>query len=139
MAGAMPARLLSNFHDTLSLEDVGADQPSYQAYFVHRHSLYALAEFFGWRWQQHGIPEGMIHTGTTVFIELLRNDTGGHEVVFKQWSPHCGASDYIACPREMIPFKDCQKSTVCSLQEFAQMIQKRTDRTGDYQHLCASH
>merc|ERR1711924_201897 len=137
LAGSLPTTLLKNMLNTVDPAQIGPDEPSYYGYFVHRHSLYALAEFFGWSWKQSGIPEGQVHTGTTVFIELRRNSTGGLTVEMKQWNPHCGETNATSCPREPIPLSGCSMSggSVCSLNEFAGMIQTRNDRTGDWSKL----
>jgi len=128
-AGSLPATLLSNIQDS-----VNGHPETYFAYFSHREALYAIAEFFGWKWQQKGIPRDMIWTGTTVFIELHRNSSGAYEVALKQYYPQCGSAN--ATCLEPIHLEGCAKSDLCSLSEFTDVIETRIARTGDYNHLC---
>lgn len=140
LAGDLPATLLANMHKAIATD--GSDQAEkYIAYFSHRQSLYALAEFFGWQWTQHGIPPGMVQTGTTVWIELRRGaGAGQYDVALLQWAPRCGESNMSNCPAQPIALPGCTRrnGTLCSIEEFGAIVSQRVARTGSWQVLCGA-
>jgi len=136
MAGDFPATLVANMEKAIEAE--GSDQ-KYIAYFSHRQALYSLAEFFGWDWTQYGIPEGMVQTGTTVWLELRHGEEAGqYDVALLQWSPHCGLSSLEACPVDPITLPGCARGTTCSFDEFRAIVSQRVARTGSWEKLCGA-
>ena len=141
LAGTLPQELVRNMEAAVA--SVAANRtvrPLYHAYFAHRHALYGLAEFFGWAWEQYGIPPGQVQTATTLFLELRHADTPGeYEVELFGWAPHCGnGGNLSACPRTPIALPGCSASTLCTLGEFAAIVSDRYAATGTYEQLCAS-
>lgn len=139
MAGDLPAVLVSNMEQAIA-QETSDQRQRYEGYFAHRHAGYALAEFFGWQWAQYGIPEGQIQTGTTIWIELRRGATTGQfDVALLQWAPHCSETNAMsACPAQAIALPGCtrERGTLCSFDEFRDMVSQRIARTGSWRSLC---
>jgi len=139
MAGDLPEFLVSKMDQAIA-EEASDDAQRYMSYFTHRHAGYALAEFFGWQWAQYGIPEGMLQTGTTIWIELRRGAQAGEfDVALLTWAPKCAETEVMsACPVQAIALPGCKRKhgTVCSIDEFRAMVTERIARTGGWRSLC---
>jgi len=141
MSGDLPATLVDNMNQAIKLDGTGTAQ-RYIGYFTHRHAGLSLAEFFGWTWTQYNLPQGMINTGTTVWIELRRGvENNGFDVALLQYTPHCREHSLVSCPVQPISLPGCtrQNGTLCSLEEFSGMVSQRLNRTGTWHTICSAN
>lgn len=104
-------------------------------YFVHRETLYALAQFFGFEYSIPGIPHGEVPVASSLIIEKLMpaKDQFTHAlnkiyVRFLIWTP----STHIM----NIPIPECKIPALCELHELMTLYKKRIHRTGPWENLC---
>ncbi|EPY29970.1 acid phosphatase [Angomonas deanei] len=104
-------------------------------FFVHRESLYALAQFFGWRYEVPGLPPGEVPVAASLIIEKLMpkedqysHDEGNVYLRFSLWTPNNG--------RITVPLSKCRIPELCELKEVRKIYDDRIARTGSWETLC---
>eukprot|EP00796_Vickermania_ingenoplastis_P005166 gene5166-3714_t len=104
-------------------------------YFVHRESLYALAQFFGFQYRVPGLPPGDLPVASSLIIEKLMpvNDQFSHDdsksyVRLTMRTPKNGMFT--------IPVPGCRIPLLCELRELIDIYNARIKRTGSWEQLC---
>ncbi|EPY32941.1 acid phosphatase [Strigomonas culicis] len=117
---------LNDFHDT-------RQESSF--YFVHRESLYALAQFFGWRYEVPGMPTGEVPVAASLIIEklmpeheqYLHNATTAY-IRFTLYTPYNGI--------HTLGVPSCRVPELCEMSELRAIYDTRVERTGTWEKLC---
>lgn len=119
----------------LEIDDYLNTRQEANLYFVHRESLYALAQFFGFEYHIPGYPPGELPVASSLIIEKLMpvKDQFTHAlnkvyVRFLIWTPTTHLMN--------IPIPDCRIPALCELRELIQVYQDRIERTGSWEKLC---
>lgn len=104
-------------------------------FFVHRESLYALAQFFGFQYRIAGLPQGEVPVASSLIIEKLmpEKDQYSHDdtkiyVRLSLWTPYDGT--------HTVPVPACRIPELCEVAELRAIYDTRNARTGDWMTLC---
>lgn len=135
----LPRSLLTALNHThvgegVQLNDFRDTRQESTFYFVHRESLYALAQFFGFQYNIPGLPPGEIPVASSLIVEKLmpakdQYTHGGKSYVrLTMWTPHNGLTT--------IPISGCRIPTLCELNELDDIYYQRIARTGSWEKLC---
>lgn len=119
----------------LQIDDYLNTRQEAHFYFVHRETLYALAQFFGFEYNIPGLPHGEVPVASSLIIEKLMpaKDQFTHSlnkiyVRFLLWTPGTHVLN--------IPIPQCRIPALCELDELMDIYKKRVERTGSWEELC---
>lgn len=130
-------RLLNHTHiaQDAAVNDFQDTRHESTFFFVHRESLYALAQFFGWRYKIAGLPLGEVPVASSLIIEKLvpkQDDQISNPdrvyVRLSLWTPYDG--------KYTLPVPTCEIPELCLLSELRAIFLARNARTGDWKKLC---
>lgn len=140
--GTYPSRVEENMMAALSHARNGDAQaqpvPIFFLDVASRELLYALAAYYGFKFNIPGEPEGYMHIGTNLIWELHVPDSPDdqNEEAFVSASFFYPQTSGGTSGRQALRMGDCP--VLCPLSKFLDIHKRWHDKVGDFEQLCPS-
>lgn len=131
-------KILNHTHvakETVLLNDYSDTRQEANFFFVHRETLFALAQFFGFQFHVAGLPPMEVPVASSLILEKLMPKGEQHSydeskvyIRMSLWTPYKGIST--------LPLNACRIPELCEMQELRAIYDKRINRTGTWETLC---